>query len=460
MDNYSQLELPTAGTSSLIYIVFMGLAAVYFSRKSGKFWLLFPIIFWLLGQPVLHAYYTIRPAWLPFDFQPNRLLFLYLLVLLPVLQLSAKGGISLQSGEKKSPSFEKYIGIFVLLVVVAVVLNRHVLDIKRVVAIPLEPITFLLLYVIFKKIVTENILWTVLHVLVFMAFVNGVIALLQLVDPLFLRTGILRSAYGGLYRSYGVFSSEYILGSFQIVALFITLTAIKSKYIKNLIVSILVMSIVVTFHRMDLIILMFCGLFYLYRFVSRRAGNLGLIGMIFVSVVVFPAYSIFQSVGGESQLVNERLSKNTISGRLDQFDIVIKAMPRHPLGLGSEENPVYQELMIKHGHTKSELRPDGRYYDVGLPVHNGFLSVGIMYGIIAMVVFVILLFKMVRYFYSHANKQHAITVIPLISLLVWALANLSNGLVVFRAYNVLTVAVLIGLFTGAYIKGILGVKNA
>ena len=73
-----------------------------------------------------------------------------------------------------------------------------------------------------------------------------------------------------------------------------------------------------------------------------------------------------------------------------------------------------------------------------------------------MIIFTVMLWKMWKYFYKRANITQKITIIPLFSVLVWVLANLSNGVIVFRSYNVLVVALLLGAFVGAYRKGIIG----
>jgi len=454
MDSVSELRALTGGTYPLIYVVLIFLASFYFSRKVEKPVVMFPIIFWLLGQPVLDAYYTIEIPGLPFKFHSSRILFLYLFCLLPFVSQKKGGGDNGVVRDKRKVPFEKYIVIFIGLVIFALVLNRDALDMKRILAIPLECITFFLLYLIFKKIITEKILFVIFQVIIFMAVINALIAVIQLVDPFFLRTGLPRIAFGSLYRSFGAFSSEYIFGGFQTIALFVVVSYMKKSWAKMSFILLMCFSIFITFHRMGLIILMVCTFLYIYKFTKKGIGVPHVLVILFLTISIYPAYTIFSSFG-ESQLVKERLLNDTVSGRFAQFGLVIREMAHYPLGLGSEDNVIYQKIMIKHGHTKSEIGKDGKYHDVGLPVHNGFLSVGIMYGISAMFIFTLLLSSMWKYFYKRASKENIITVIPVISVMVWGLANLSNGIIVFRAYNVLIIAMLVGAFVGAYKKGII-----
>ena len=51
--------------------------------------------------------------------------------------------------------------------------------------------------------------------------------------PYFLRTGEIRRAFGAVYRSYGLFPTEYILGGFQLIAFYVSLAYQKKGWIKN-----------------------------------------------------------------------------------------------------------------------------------------------------------------------------------------------------------------------------------
>ena len=69
----------TANFTSHFYVILAFVMAVLFSRRVEKKWFAILIIFWLMAQPVLNAFYVIKLSWLPFDFQPNRILFLFLI---------------------------------------------------------------------------------------------------------------------------------------------------------------------------------------------------------------------------------------------------------------------------------------------------------------------------------------------------------------------------------------------
>ncbi len=444
-------DLPTSGTASLIYMAVATLVAIYLARKTEYFWFSLVLLLWLLGQPILHAYYIVELG--PFDLQPNRMLLLFLMIALPYVYQSNIGYLAAVANERRAPSYETYLVILLGLVVLAMVLNWNMLPPKKLVAIPLEILTFLLLYHFSKRIITIRLLNAILTTLVIMAIGNAVIAFIQIVDPLFLRTAPLRHAFGDLSRAFGAFSSEYVLGAFQIVAIFVLVTHFKKSKIKFLFIPLIVGSIVLTFHRLDLIILLLCGILFFSKYASKNVSLIGNFALVVALLAAVPAYVVL--TGGQSQFVDERLSENTLTGRFTQFGVVISLLPKHPLGLGSDANPIYQNTMIDAGIYRATTLPTGQRLKAAMPVHNGYLGIGMKYGIAAMIVFTMMMWKMAYYFYSRSRKDPPITIIPFFAVIVWAMSNVSNGIIEFRSYNVMALAMIIGAFAGAYRKGLL-----
>lgn len=452
--NPDSLDLEVAANlASHLYVIFAFVMAVLFSRQVEKKWFAFLVVFWIIAQPVLNAFYIIKLSWLPFDFQPNRILFLFLISYFALKITGSNRGLSYNKQHKAD--FMPYLAAYIVFVVIAMLVNMNTLTVKRLIGIPLEPLTFFLLFIFVKDIITEKLMRSFLYAIVLMAVINALIALYQIgFDVFFLRTANPRIAFGGVYRSYGVFPTEYVLGSMQVISVFIVATFIKRNAIKYSMILLLLGSIMTTFHRLDLLIVMICGLVYLSKYAKKRIAAPVLVLLALCAVATIPAYSVFKSIGGESQLISERLADDTITGRFQQFSLVIKNMPGHPLGLGSYDHPVYQKLMIDNGMTKSVLQPDGQRKAVGLGVHNGFLGVGIQYGILAMIMFAIVLWKMFHYFRKRATRDNPLTVIPLFSVSVWVLSNMSNGIIVFSSYNVMLIALIAGAFVGLFEKGI------
>lgn len=443
----------TANITSHLYVMFTFVMAIILANKTDKKFFAFIVIFWLLAQPVLNAYYIIKLSWLPFDFQPNRILFLFLLSYF-ALNMTSVGQTRAYRKQNK-PDFIPYLVAYVVLVIIAMLVNTNTLPLKRLVAIPLESLTFLLLLLFIRDIITEKLMRSFLYAIVLMAVINAVIALYQIgFDIFFLRTGPPRQAFAGLYRSYGVFPTEYILGGLQVITIFIVATFFKKNSFKYPVIILLIVSIITTFHRLDLLITMICGLVYVSKYAKKRLSGPLLMVLSLGTAATIPAYIVYKSMGGESKFVSERLADDTVTGRFKQFIIVLKNMPRHPLGLGSYDHPAYQNLMIKNHMTKSVALPDGTRHAVGLGVHNGFLGAGIQYGILAMIIFSVLLWKMFHYFRKRATRDYPISIIPLFAVAVWVLSNVSNGVIVFSSYNVMLIALIGGAFIGMFEQGI------
>ncbi len=445
--------IPESSGITHIYVCLAIVIALVMARKTKNYWLTFTLILWVLGQPILNAFYVFSPKWLPFDFQPNRILLLILICVFFINTLKSSRFYFKKIGDKVGSGHNIYLVIFILSVVVSMIINRDVLDIKRIIAIPLEPITFLLLYQVSRRFVDEVILNKIIHSIIIMASINALVSIVQVfLDPYFMRTGIPRIAYGNVFRAFGFFPSEYVLGGFQLIALFSTFSVINKAVIKYSVIALLIVSIVLTFHRLDLLIMIAGVLFYVMRFLKLGKAVPIVAVLLLFFIAVIPGYLVMKSMTGESALVQERLADDTISGRLKQFSVVISELPKYPLGLGSYDNPIYQKLMIENKMTKSVVDSYGVQRPVGLGVHNGFLGAGIQYGVIGMLVFTIYLWKLLIYFYKRTSKSNPVTLIPFFSVFIWLLSNVSNGIISFFSYNVLITALICGSFVGIYEK--------
>jgi len=201
---------------------------------------------------------------------------------------------------------------------------------------------------------------------------------------------------------------------------------------------------------MDMIGIVLSLIVYMAFYASRKRGVVPILVILFAVSVLLPLYSIIKSSGGGSQLVEERLMSDTVSGRIKQYGVVIKALPKYPLGLGSYSNSKYQDLMVRNGIFKSVVDDYGRQTKEALGVHDGFLGAAIQYGLLGMLVFIMMIYKACKYFHNlYKETEERIYVVPIMALLIWVLVNASNGVILFRDHNVLVVSMLMGLMAGA-----------
>ncbi len=428
-------------TSYSIYVLFSACVALFLAVQTDRKLLSFVLILWILAQPVINSKFVIPLPGLPFELQPNRLLLLFSL-------LYVIWGKLLDNAKTKglTPPFDKYIIIYFFLVIISVVANSDVIQAKKeIFAAPLEIITFYLVYTLTKSHVTEKVFQALIKAIIFLAVISSIIAFIQFTaDTNFFRVGDLRPAFGDKLRSTGIFQSEYDQGYFQILATIVILIHYQSKWLKTILVLMISTSVVLTFHRMDMIILYACLVSYYTFFSGKKLSILAIILSILLPIMVLVSYDIYQSTGNQSAAVEERLKQDTVTGRFQQYELVWETMSDYPLGMGSYTNQTYMDLMLKYGMT--EWRPDERgvHKPYPLGVHNGYLATGILYGFMAMTVFMLLVVSMLRYFKKTISPSLKYSLVGFYMLVIYVLANLSNSISIFRAYYVLLMAIICG----------------
>lgn len=430
----------------LLYLIFATIVAFYLSMKTDRKVLGFVLIFWLLAQPVIDGHFGIVLAGLPFSLPPNRILFLFVLVYLLWGMIS---GLKVPTGT--SPPFEKYIYVYFALVVLALVMNYSSINTKELFSVPVEIATFFAVYAVAKRHMTKSAFEAIIKAIVFLAVICAVIAVIQyFIDPTLLRTRDMREAFGEKFRSTGIFESEYDFGIFQILAFIVVLIRYQGKLVRYFIAPLLAFSVLLTFHRLDFIILYVCFMTYLALSSKNKLGLPVLLLAALIPAMLFLGFEAYQSMGGHSVIVEQRLSQDTVTGRFKQFKIVWDAMLSHPLGMGSYENPAYYKLMAKYDMMLWLKDESGIDRPHPLAVHNGYLAVGIQYGILATVTFTMLVFSMLRYFKKRISPSLKYSAVPFFIVFIYMLANLSNALSIFRAYYVVFLALMCGSFVAIY----------
>lgn len=448
-----ELATGSALWTYIIYVLFAFCVSIYLIRGTEHKVFNTLLVFWVLAQPVLTKKFTIQASGMPFDLSANRLLLL--MFILVFMRLLMSGGF--RSGDARHRAgFERYLFIFLLLMVFSVAVNFGQLPFKQVVAIPLEFLTFLFMYLIVSREVTAASFRVIIKAIIIMAVINALLAINQLVGyQELLATGRFQSAFGGVSRSMGLLPEENVMGSFQLVAMFLCLGFYRGKRIIYFVVPLLVISVILTFHRLDNLTMIITSLIYLkYYSVKRKSIGFFAVAALFV-VSVIPAYLVFQSGGGSSELVEQRLLSSGIEGRFAQYKVAIGEMPKHPFGLASYLNEKYVALMTRYGMTISIMHPDGTHEIRPLGIHNGYLAIGVLYGIPGLIVFIIILVKMFNYFRYRVSRSEPVTLAPVFAIFIWAMVNISDPMNSFSAYSILVIGLLAGTFVGAYRKNIL-----
>jgi hypothetical protein len=423
----------------ILYVIAALVAAFLLSAKTDRKALSFLLIFWILTQPILNTVLLIQTPGLGFDFQPNRIL---LLLLVPYLFFAGIGG----RGTIKRPPFEKYIYIYLGIVFISLVFNFGIIRKQNLAVVPLEILTFLVVYTAAKRHATESFFESIINAIILMAVASALISLIQIgINSEFLKTGDPRIAFGNVVRSTGIFQSEYELGYFQILAIMISMFKLKGSAWRFRLILLLLASLLTTFHRLDLLILMACLASYVWFFgkPSQKVASYG--AVVFAIFVVAASYVILEPLIGKSEFVLQRLQEDTVSGRFKQYGVILQALPDFAfVGMGDYTSKAYYALMEKAHMVRAIEGGTANWHREAYVVHNGYLEVAALYGAFAMTAFFALLISMLRYFKKINHIKFRYSIVPFYAVLIWMLANISNGVSTFRIYFVLLLAILAG----------------
>lgn len=435
-----------------LYVIVMFFVALYLARKTDRKFLGLVLMFWILAQPVLHSKFTIDIPGLPFDFQPNRILLIILFGYLVSMKLLGVKTTQNHYGYVKPPPFEKYFFAYLVIMILSLAYNYANIKARSLVVEPSAILTFILSYYVAKYYMTKSLFDAIIKAIILLSIVSAFIAIIQIgINGEFFKTGDPRIAFGSVVRSTGIFRSEYELGHFQILAIFVVITTMRKSFRRQLLVALLVFTVLLTFHRLDLLI-MLTG-FIIYNWIFGRASSRVMFTSAVVLVVLMGGamFSVLQSSIRNTDFAKERLSDTTIKGRFHQYEVILKEMPKYALfGMGGYESEIYADLMIKNNHAYSANAGTTKWYKVPYEVHNGYLAVGAYHGLIALSLFVAIMLLMLLYFKRRLSREKPITFVPFIIVLVWMLSNLSNGLSSFSTYNVLLLAILTGAFVSLF----------
>ena len=199
-----------------------------------------------------------------------------------------------------------------------------------------------------------------------------------------------------------------------------------------------------TFHRLNYLIALTCLVSFIWFF-STKYQKFTKYGILAIILGIFAAlYS--KGPIHDSDMVTERLQEDTVSCRLEQYKVILEALPNFIYkGMGDYTNSDYYNLMDKANMVRTvEGAGTENWHREPFAVHTGYLEVGILYGVLAMIVFTAVLFSMITYFKKLMGRELSYNLVPFYAAFIWALANISNGVGNFGLYFALLTAMLMG----------------
>ena len=403
----------------------------------------FLISFWIFVSDLANTPdFIIKIPGAPFELQPLRTLlltFFGFLVIQGLLNKYRKRNLPRHEVASVRPSYEIYLEIYVLILLVTYVVHFSLLGAAEFIIATTATLSFYVVYVTVKKTADKGMTRMVRDAIITVAVVSSVVAVIQLlVDSNFLRVlpTFDRPAFGGLLRSTGVFRDDYVHSYVVIIGLIWAIFTLPNGIKKLIVVGIMLVGILFAFMRMGYVVV-FVFLAHYFYFLYR--GNTQIKALIVVASVIVGVLGIGWVISSgvlESSVAQERmLDEGTaeIRGRLylQAVKSSVKSGKAFLFGYGTQDSPEYYEAIYQV--TQSHLWASGEKGGW----HNLYVEILFFNGIGAAVVFIIFLFLSARYFYRLGTRENPTLLIPFYCVLSYIIANLSLALPVYSTFGML-----------------------
>jgi len=416
--------------SDAIYIAYVILALITaliltLRNKTDSKFITFMLAFWILGASVIRKdIFVINIESLGGDLQIRRIIFLiltgYLIIVSIVKFRELKNRIKLP--------YEKYLYLFVFWFLVVIAYHSFVgtIKLKELVVLIQGILSILVIYLVLKRNGDDGMLKVLAKSLIIVSIVSSITAIIQFfIAKDFMRIGTLYPAFGGYYRSNGIFWSEYMHSYTLVAAVALTLVTVQSKKLKYFLNSLFLFGILLSFHRMSWIVTFV--VFSLYLIIERRQNvwKFVVIGgvLIFAFVVVSTAIVPLMDELTMSDVYQSRLSSDTISTRFRFYNMVLERIDKVFFwGAGSRSSSLYYYGMLSTGVVNKEwaLGEAGG-------IHNLYLEILFFYGFPQLLLFCLLLYSLLKGYLKLYRKYQERFLFFFLFMVMYCLMNLTNA---------------------------------
>ncbi len=428
-----------------IYLVLsLGITVYLLHKHRPKSMLIsFLVCFWIFVSDVANtSEFIIKIPGAPFELQPLRTLLLSCLGFLFIKAVADNYRTkSASSGEIASvrPRYEFYLEAYIILLLVVYVVHYSLLGTAEFIIAVSAVLAFYVVYVTVKKMADPAMVRVIRDAIIIVAVISSLVAVVQLLaDSSFLRVNVdfRRPAFGGLLRSTGVFRDDYVHAYVVIVGMIWAILTLPDNFKKLVIIGIMLIGILFGFMRMGYVVA-FVVLVHYFFFMYRGNAKLKVL-LVTVSVIVGVMGMSWVITSGvmESSVAQERmLDEGTaeIRGRLYMQAMAssAKSIKSFMFGYGTLDHPEYFDAMMKvTGARRWATGEVGGW-------HNLYLETLFFHGIVAAVLFILLLFSATHYFYKLGTKEDKTMLIPFYCLLSFILANLSLALPIYSNFGII-----------------------
>ena len=263
---------------------------------------------------------------------------------------------------------------------------------------------------------TIKIIGTSIIIGAIFASLTGIIQFL--IEPMFLRVGDQRIAFGSTLRSNGIFINEYLNAYFLITAIAWVMVTIKNGVLKNSLFILFSLGILFAFQRMSWLILSIVFFIYFVWIKNIAFGKLVALGLSGI-IVLLTIFLFFRADIMSSNLVQQRLSE-PVNSRAGYYTTAMSNVGKKPFfGFGGKNNETYYYSMLMITHDRD--RATGITGDF----HSGYFSTMFFYGLPAFLAFIGLILTSIIFF-GRLIKTHLIFSIPFLVALLYGIGNLTN----------------------------------
>ncbi len=422
-------------------LVSVGIAAYMVRKHIHQYRLeVFVLAFYLLTGNANELLTFSVPGVSAFQIQPDRFLFLFFSFFLVRKLLFSRENSLLKAG-LTTPWFMAMLYLYVLMIFISQLSYVGDYGLAYVIVELTYPLNILVLIFSLKMIVSKEVIGVLGKMMILGAIFTSLVSIVQFgLDPMFMRVGDQRLAFGGTLRANGFFFNEYCNAYYILTALTWALVTVKKEVHRHLLIGLFSIAIFCTFQRMSWVILALILSLYFFSIAKISLDRILIAGLV-AGCLFIGLFMTFQRKIMNSGLVKERLAEMP-TGRLGYYSMVLDNIWKKPfLGYGGKNNELYYYSMLRI--TSSRARATGAEGDI----HSGYFTSLFYYGLPALLFFSGFVFLALFYF-GRLSSVHPIFAIPFLLGLLYALGNLTNTLLFFQYVSVLY-AIHLGIGLGA-----------
>jgi hypothetical protein len=317
---------------------------------------------------------------------------------------------------------------YIFFVLLALILNLDSLGSRRFIADATNTITFIVVYLCAKKFIKQDDFALFQTGILIFASISAFLGIYQFfVNPDFFRLGVARGAFSDYIRSNGLFTAEYDQGLFLVISMVIVMSMDLKGWLKAFLIVLFGVGVFLTMHRLSwvamLITLGLLWFFYLRKnLLAYILVPLSIISIIILAITIPWSRLTIGKFG--SSMIADRIFADTLTERFSQYLFSFYMMKEYPFGIGGYQTSFYNQVAFNQG-----LPLIGKGYDLykdAVIVHNGFLSAGVKYGLIGLILFVLFLYTSIHVFLKYSIQKGGKWIPLFMIMLIFLIFNFTN----------------------------------